>query len=36
VGALLAVVLTAWLHHLVATAHDGRLIGHGIRAPAQP
>jgi len=32
VGALLAAVLTAWLHHLTATAHDGRLIGHGIRA----
>jgi len=31
VGAPLAVVLTAWLHHLTATAHDGRLIGHGIR-----
>jgi hypothetical protein len=30
VGALLAAVLTAWLHHLTAT--DGRLIGHGIRA----
>ena len=32
VGAPLAAVLTAWLHHLTATAHDGRLIGHGIRA----
>ena len=32
VGAPLAAVLTAWLHHLTATAHDGRLIGHGISA----
>jgi len=32
VGAPLAAVLTAWLHHLTATAHDGRLIGHGIGA----
>jgi Transposase DDE domain group 1 len=30
-GALLAATLTGWLHHLTATAHGGRLVGHGVR-----
>ena len=30
-GALLAATLAGWLHHLTATTHDGRLVGHGVR-----
>ena len=30
-GALLAATSCGWLHHLTATGHDGRLVGHGVR-----
>jgi hypothetical protein len=30
-GALLAATSCGWLHHLTATRHDGRLVGHGVR-----
>jgi hypothetical protein len=30
-GALLAATSCGWLHHLTATTHDGRLVGHGVR-----
>lgn len=30
-GALFAATSCGWLHHLTATRHDGRLVGHGVR-----
>ncbi len=30
-GGLLAATLGGWLHHLTATDHEGRLVGHGVR-----
>lgn len=30
-SALLAATCTGWLHHLTATNHDGKLVGHGVR-----
>jgi hypothetical protein len=30
-GALLAATATGWLHHLTASPHGGRLVGHGVR-----
>jgi DDE family transposase len=30
-AALIAASITGWLHHLTATHHNGRLVGHGVR-----